>query len=179
MPATLHLQTNALHPEIEHLLAMLEEAYSRAAWHGPNLRGSLRGLSAHNAAWCPAKGRHNIWEIAVHAAYWKYAVWRRLIGEKRGSFALKGSNWFVRPPVGKNQGLPHEKTWLADVTLLAEEHQRLKAAVTAFDPECLDRPAKSSKSTARRLIVGVAFHDVYHAGQIQLIKRLMRTTKAG
>ena len=66
------------------LLALVDEAYDRRSWHGPNLRGSLRGLSAAEAAWRPSPGRHSAWEIAVHAAYWKYAAWRRLTGEKRG-----------------------------------------------------------------------------------------------
>ena len=167
---------NALRPEIRYLLGMLDEAYSRAAWHGPNLRGSLRGIAAREAAWRPGKGRHNIWEIVVHAAYWKYAVRRRLTREKRGSFAVEGSNWFVRPLVLAGKPVRLEKAWHADVSLLAEEHRRLKAAVEAFQPEDLDRPAKGSKTTARRLIVGIAFHDVYHAGQIQLVKRLMSTT---
>src|SRR5713101_8707856 len=65
-----------MHPEIEHLLGLLDEAYRRAAWHGPNLRGSIRGLTAREAAWRPKAGRHNIWEIVAHTAYWKYAVRR-------------------------------------------------------------------------------------------------------
>src|SRR6266404_471126 len=91
------LRRKPVHPEIEHLLGLLDEAYKRAAWHGPNLRGSIRGVTAHEAAWRPKAGRHNIWEIAVHAAYWKYTVRRRLLGKKRGSFSLPGSNWFLRP----------------------------------------------------------------------------------
>ena len=78
--------------EIHLLLRMLDEAYSVKTWHGPNLKGSLRGLTAVTAAWRPGPKRHNIWEVAVHAAYWKYVVRRRLLGEKRGSFELKGSN---------------------------------------------------------------------------------------
>ena len=49
------------------------------------------------AAWRPAARRHNIWELVVHAAYWKYSAWRRLTGQPRGSFPFKGSNWFERP----------------------------------------------------------------------------------
>lgn len=157
------------HPEIEHLLGLLDEAYIRAAWHGPNLRGSIRGLTAREAAWRPKAGRHNIREIVVHAAYWKYAVRRRLLGEKRGSFSLPGSNWFVRP-IDRT-----EKAWRDDVALLDREHQRLKAAVSSLQPEYLDRPSRGSKTLARRLIAGIALHDVYHAGQIQLIKKLSRT----
>jgi hypothetical protein len=157
-----------VHPEIKHLLGLLDEAYKRAAWHGPNLRGSIRGVTAHEASWRPKAGRHNIWEIAVHAAYWKYTVRRRLLGEKRGSFSLQGSNWFLRP-VERS-----EQAWRADVAILDEEHQRLRDAVSALQPEYLERPARGSKTLVRRLIAGIALHDVYHAGQIQLIKKLLR-----
>jgi hypothetical protein len=161
-----------VHPEIEHLLALLDEAYKRAAWHGPNLRGSIRGLTPKEAAWRPKAGRHNIWEIAVHAAYWKYAVRRRLLGEERGSFSLPGSNWFLRP-VGRG-----DKAWRADISMLEGEHQRLVAAVSALPPEALDRTARGGKTIVRRLITGIALHDVYHAGQIQLIKKLMKARKS-
>ena len=160
------------HPEIEHLLGLLDEAYNRAAWHGPNLRGSIRGLTAREAALSPSAGRHNIWEIVLHAAYWKYTVRRRLLGEKRGSFSLPGSNWFVRPMDRS------EKAWRADVSLLEREHQRLKEAVSSLLPENLDRAARGSKTLVRRLIAGIAFHDVYHAGQIQLIKKLLKTGRS-
>ena len=161
------------HPEIEHLLGLVDESYSRAAWHGPNLRGSLRGVAAREAAMRPKAGRHSIRDIVLHAAYWKYAVRRRLVGEKRGSFGLKGSNWFGQPNDRS------EKAWRADVALLEEEHRRLREAVSSFQPGKLDRAARGSKHTARRMIAGVAFHDVYHAGQIQLIKRLLRTRNSG
>lgn len=159
------------HPEIEHLLGLIDEGYTRAAWHGPNLRGSLRGVSARVAAARPAAGRHNIWEIAVHAAYWKYTVRRRLLGEKRGSFALPGSNWFERP-VDRS-----ERAWRSDVALLESEHRLLREAISAIPPEELDRRARGSRTIVRRLIAGIALHDVYHAGQIQLLKKLVRTPK--
>jgi hypothetical protein len=160
------------HEEIEHLLGSLDEAYNRAAWHGPNLRGSIRGVSAHQAALSPKAGRHTIWEIVIHAAYWKYAVRRRLSGEKRGSFPIPGSNWFER---SKDRS---EKAWRTDAALLDKEHQLLREAVSSFPPEDLDRRPHGSKSTARRMIAGIALHDVYHAGQIQLIKKLLRTKKS-
>src|SRR5262245_15169856 len=68
------------------LLRMLDEAYKTRTWHGPNLRQSLRGISARQAAWRPGPRRHNIWEETLHAAYWKYVVRRRITGEKRGAF---------------------------------------------------------------------------------------------
>jgi hypothetical protein len=163
------LGREAVPTEIEHLLGLLDEAYKGPAWHGPNLRGSIRRLTSREAARRPKPGRHNIWEIVVHAAYWKYVVRRRLLGEKRGSFSYPGSNWFDRPMDRT------EKAWKADASLLDREHQQLKAAVSALQSEDLDRSSQGSKTLARRLIAGIALHDVYHAGQIQLIKKLLRT----
>jgi uncharacterized damage-inducible protein DinB len=134
-------------------LRILDDAYQRKAWHGPNLRGSLRGVTPEEAQWRPGKGRHNIAELAVHCAYWKCTVRRRLTGEKRGAFPRTGSNWLS------------STDWKDDLRLLAEEHRALMNAV---------RTARAAKlRTYERLIYGVAAHDVYHTGQIQLIKRLV------
>jgi hypothetical protein len=141
------------------LREILDQGYERKAWHGPNLRQSLRGVSAKMAGWRPAPGRHNIWEIAVHTAYWKYRVRRRLCGDKPGSFALKGSNWFKRPVEFS------EKAWRADLALLETEHRKLRQAL-------VDYLGGQSREVPARLIFGVAFHDVYHAGQIRLLRRL-------
>ena len=153
-------------PQIASLLALLDEAYNKQAWHGPNLRGSLRGLSAAQAIWRPAPERKNIWEIAVHAAYWKYAVLRRLSGQKRGSFPLQGSNWFPRDTAD-------EAAWKADLKLLDRIHGELRSAIGGLSPKLLDTRLKGSKHTYRRLLQGAALHDVYHAGQIQTLKRLL------
>lgn len=161
-------QETVLDPEIAFLLTALDEAYEKAAWHGPNLKGSLRGVRAQQALWRPQPERHCIWEIVVHAAYWKYAVRRRLLGEKRGSFPLKGSNWF---PIPDNPG---EKEFREARTLLESQHRSFREAVAALAPRRLRQPAASAKGSCRYNILGVAFHDVYHAGQIQLLKRLWR-----
>jgi hypothetical protein len=151
-------------------LSALDEAYDRKAWHGPNLRGAARGLDARAAAWRPGRGRHNAWELVVHAAYWKYAVRRRLTGERRGSFPLEGSNWFTRPQPGPRAGL--EAAWQADLALLAGQHRRLRAVVAALSPAALGALSPGTRHTVSRLVFGAALHDVYHAGQIQLLKRL-------
>jgi uncharacterized damage-inducible protein DinB len=147
-------------------LELIDEAFQKKAWHGPNLRGTIRGLSAAEEAWRPGPGRHSIWELVVHAAYWKYAVRRRLSGEKRGSFALEGSNWFARPDVAD------DKAWAADVRLLVGEHRRLRAVVAGLRDRDLDHAAAGHRTTVRVLVRGIAAHDLYHAGQIQLLKRL-------
>jgi uncharacterized damage-inducible protein DinB len=154
--------------QVDRLLALLDTAYDHHAWHGPNLRGSIRGLSLGEAVWRPAAGRHNIWELIVHAAYWKYIGLRRLTGQPRASFAFKGSNWFARPQLESAAAL---KT---DVAELESSHRALRAAVAALPPAQLDVTPRGSTVSTFTLIAGVAAHDVYHAGQIQLLKRLYR-----
>ncbi len=158
-------------PEIRLLLQDLDDAYEHRAWHGPNLRGSLRGVTARQAAWRPAPGRHNIWELAVHAAYWKYAVWRRLTGEKRGSFPHKGSNWFERA------ASPTEKAWREDLALLDEQHRKLRRAVERLPSARLRGRPRGGRWTVLQEISGVTAHDLYHTGQIQLLKKLSASRK--
>src|SRR5262245_31517997 len=157
---------NRSYGELDLLLQLIDQGFDKKAWHGPNLRGAIRRVEVEEAAWRPGPGRRNIWEIVVHAAYWKYTVRRRLLGEKRGSFALKGSNWFERP------GPDGDPDWAADLALLDETHRGLRASVAALDPAELPRTPPGCKHTYARLIAGAALHDVYHAGQIQLLKRL-------
>ena len=145
----------------ELVLALIDEAYEKKTWHGPNLRQAIRGVSAKQAAWRPGAGRHNIWEETLHAAYWKYVVRRRIEGGKRESFVLKGSNFFSRPEKGKT----NEAAWQADKELLEREHRALRASV-----EKVLKTPRGAKLL--RHIYGVALHDVYHAGQIRLLRRL-------
>ena len=150
------------------LLKLIDEAYEKRAWQGTNLRGALRGITAQEAAWRPESDRHNIWEIMVHAAYWKYIVRRRLLGEKKGSFPLKGSNWIKRPIVMS------ENAWHEDIRLLDEMHRSMCKAIAQIKPSDLNRRPVVSKFTNASIISGIACHDIYHTGQIQLIKRLMK-----
>lgn len=155
--------------ELDLLLTLVDQGFDHGSWHGPNLCSAIRGVSAKQAAQRPKPNRHNIWEQALHAAYWKYVVRRRLTGEKRGSFPLKGSNWFVRPLPGSG-----EREWRNDVALLMEAHRTLREAIVNLSPAGLHRPisAKDRRITPIKLITGIAMHDIYHAGQIGLIKRM-------
>lgn len=153
---------------VAQLLMIVDQAYNRKSWHGTNLRGSLRRLTPAEIEWRPAEGRHNIHELVVHAAYWKYAVANRLAGGRRGAFALDGSNWFDRPTGAGGR-------WSDDLALLERTHRELRAAVAALPGAALDRPLPKSAMTPFALIAGVAAHDLYHAGQIQLIKALYRS----
>jgi DinB family protein len=146
----------------ELILALLDEGYEKKTWHGPNLKQAIKGVAAEQAAWRPGPGRHNIWEEALHAAYWKYTVRRRIEGDKRGSFELKGSNFFPRPEKGKL----NEAAWGADKALLEREHQALRETIA----KALQTPRASKLLPS---MYGIALHDIYHAGQIRLLRRLM------
>lgn len=151
------------------LLCGLDQAFDKKSWHGTNLRGSIRGLDLATVCFRPGPERKNIWEQVVHAAYWKYVVRRRLLEEKKGSFPLKGSNWIPRP---------QEETiaaWQADVALLEEAHRSLRSAIAGLTEEQLGITPPDSKVSNLDLIQGITAHDLYHTGQIQLLKRLAST----
>lgn len=124
------------------ILRQIDQAYDHKSWHGPTLRGALKGVNAETATRRPAPGRHNIWELAVHAAYWKYTVLRRITSLPKGSFALSGSNWFPRPEELS------EATWRRDLRLLEDTHQHLRSAVETVRDKDLDRvpPGRSNSS---------------------------------
>jgi uncharacterized damage-inducible protein DinB len=154
--------------DIAILLRIVDQAFDHKSWHGTNLRGSVRGLTAAEASIRPGTGRHNIWEIVVHAAYWKYAVRRRLTGEKRGSFPLDGSNWFKRPTELS------VRAWKEDIRLLVGMHETMREAISSLGPADLEKIPDGNKTSTWDIIAGIAAHDLYHAGQIQIIKRFFR-----
>jgi hypothetical protein len=146
-------------PIVDLLVTFMGQAYDKKAWHGTTLRGAIRGVTFREALWRPSPKHHNIWELVRHCAYWKYAVRRRLTGEKRGSFELDGSNWF------HEDSSVDAAAWKRDIALLQKEHKLLLDTVASL---------KSGEIRRMDMIYGVASHDLYHAGQIQLLKRLQR-----
>lgn len=146
------------------LLTNLDRAYDGRSWHGPNLKSALRGLTPAVAFFRPGPERHSVYDLALHAAYWKYVVRRRLSGEKRGSFAIPGSNFFLAP------ARPSAKELSTALSVLASEHRALRAFVEEAPAGLF--AAKFGHWTGEAMISGAAAHDLYHAGQIQLVKKL-------
>ena len=157
---------------LDTLLAALDSSFDKRSWHGPNLRGVLRGVTASEALRRPLAGRHNIHEQVLHAAYWTYASRRALTGEPRGTFELsaseRGSNWFRREPPAD------ARRWRGEIALLEREHAALRAAVAALEPRKLDDLVGRGSLTIAQLVMGITAHHVYHAGQIALLKRAVR-----
>ena len=156
---------------IEEALRHLHPPPGVKLWHGgASVLGALRGVSAEVASWKPYPDRHSIWALALHVAYWNYAVERRLTDGSRGDFPRHPSNW--PEPL---EGDP-KTSWAEDRRLVRRRHDSLVEAVAAFDPARLDeRAGKDGAYTYADLITGIVLHDTYHAGQIQLMKRLARS----
>jgi hypothetical protein len=145
------------------LARVLDEGYGPGAWHGADLKAALADVSPQLAFWRPGAGRHNIAEIALHHAYSARSVRGQLTGTTPEPFVLDGEDWFELSGRGR-------LTWPEVQSALDAEQRRLAAAVTDIaagrarsplsDAECFD------------LVLGITCHAVYHAGQVQLIKKL-------
>jgi hypothetical protein len=143
---------------------ILEEGYGLGAWYGSDFRAAVADVKAADAFKRPAKGRHNIAEVAAHQAFWANEATSRLTGTPRAAFPLEGEDWF---------DLSNDSTlsWKKITTTLEAAQQRLSQAVS----EVASGARTSPLGEAERfdLIIGIAGHAAYHAGQIQLIKKLI------
>jgi uncharacterized damage-inducible protein DinB len=146
----------------------LQPPPGRKNWHGgPSPVGALRGVAAVQAAWRPTPRRKSIWELALHIAYWKYTVRRHLQGGVQPRFPRSPANFPSQPDPAD------DRAWARDVGLLRSEHERLVEAVRALSDRRLGAvPPGGRRWTYGELVLGIAAHDAYHTGQIQLLKRL-------
>ena len=163
------------------LALALDGSFHGRGWQGPTLLGSIRGVTPSEAVVVPAKLKHSIWGLVLHAAYWKYAVCLRVTraGFEFGSLPLTetGELFFPRSPSNfpSPPTKPTGKSWRADVALLKLYHTALVDAASRLSKRQLDSiPPGGKRWTVRPMLLGVAAHDAYHCGQIQLIKRLVR-----
>ena len=150
------------------LVEIFDQAYRAPSWHGTPLKGTLRGVSARDALWRPGLKRHCIWELVLHTAYWKCMVRRRLLRDAEISFPRSGANWPELPP------RTNEAAWRRDLALLRDQHRLLRAVVARFPATRLNARGWRSSWTNAQHVYGIASHDLYHAGQVQLLKALRR-----
>ena len=162
MTTTATAQTLTTIDDRELLLRMVEEAYRQSTWNGTNLRASLQHVSAHQAGWRPPHARHNIAEMVLHSAYWKFAIRRRLIEDRKARFAFEGKDWFdIIEPLD-------DERWADLIGVLDEEHKNLCNAIRRTDRD-LQYGTRTARELVRK-IFGVAMHDAYHTGQVHLIQ---------
>jgi DinB superfamily len=142
---------------------MINEGYGTGAWHGPDFKAALADVTSEVAFWRPGQGRHNIAEIAMHHAYCVRNVRAKLAGVEPDPFVLDGDDWFALPDSSL-------LSWPAVLDVVDREQQQL--AGTAADADAGRRPAGLSEFEQLDLVIGITCHAVYHAGQVQLIKKL-------
>ena len=143
---------------------ILREGYGDGAWHGPDLQAALADVTEGAAFRRPAAGRHSIAEIAIHHAFYVHGARAKLSGANPEPFVLEGEDWFTL----EDGAAP---SWPVVLDTVRREHAQL-AALTG---DIATGATKSPLSDAERfdLVLGITCHAVYHAGQIQLIKRLI------
>jgi uncharacterized damage-inducible protein DinB len=149
--------------ETRRIADQLKRAFEGPAWHGPALREVLDGVEAGAAAARPIASAHTIWEIVLHVTAWEDAARRRLAGSR-----VELSDEQDWPAVTDSS----DTAWRAALERLASGNHALRDAIARFDDGWLDTvPPARQPVTAYMLMHGVIQHDLYHAGQIALLKK--------
>jgi uncharacterized damage-inducible protein DinB len=151
--------------ESSRIAGQLHRAYAGGAWHGPALRQLLSGVSAKQAAARPLRGAHTIWELVLHITAWKGAVLRRMQG--KGTQLSAAKNF---PPMPRATAANWKKT----VGALGAAQRELHRAVSALPDARLKRIVPGKRYSVYFMLHGLVQHDLYHAGQIALLKKVRR-----
>jgi len=148
--------------EAARIADQLRRAFDGSAWHGPALLELLKDVDAATAAARPLADIHSIWELVLHIAVWDEAGLRRLDGEKWQPVGL--ANF---PRVAK----PTEATWRRAVAATKRTHDRLVKTVAALPDSRLWDRVPGKRYDFYHLLHGIAQHELYHAGQIAILKK--------
>ena len=150
-------------PEAALIAEQLENAFDGGAWHGPALLELLDGIHAKLAAAHPLPAAHNIWELVLHIAAWDDAVNRRIVTRKAVSLKMR-KNF---PPVTDES----PAAWERAVTHLKNKHAELLKTVRGLSSRRLRERVPGKRYDIAFMLHGVAQHELYHAGQIALLKK--------
>jgi len=150
--------------EIERILDQLRRAYEANAWHGPSVREVLAGITATQAHARPLANAHSIYELVRHIAVWEDVGRRRLTGDRAQIEISSPEDW---PPPDDTT----EAAWEQAKAALDRVHHSLVEAITQVPESRLDEPVCEGMSSVYVTLHGVIQHDLYHAGQIALLKK--------
>jgi len=143
----------------------LQRAFAGDAWHGPSLRELLEGVSAEQAARRPLPQAHTIWEIVLHISTWEAVVRRRLAGELIRELPDE-EDW--RRPADTSAA-----AWKKTLEELEQSHQQLQQAVAHASDAQLPETVPGKDHSVYFMLHGIVQHDLYHAGQIALLKKAL------
>ena len=162
-----------MHPsnELARLESQLRATFDGPSWHGPAVLELLRDVTPAEAAMRPIAGAHTIWELVLHLTAVYDLVLRRMRGDSRQ--LTPAEDW---PPMAK----PTDANWQEAIAALRGRNVATRVAVLRFDAARLAGPlVPEPPYTAYEQIIGLTQHDLYHAGQIVLLKRAIRGVVAG
>src|SRR6266853_4083198 len=151
--------------ELERLEEQLRRSCEGEAWHGPSVRQALDSVTAEDAWRHPIAGAHSIWALVLTLAGTYHLVLRRLNGD--ATDLSPEEDW---PTIAA----PTAAGWNAALDVLRSLNQQLRAAVRSFNRDALDQMMGNNKYSAYTQFIGVTQHDLYHAGQIVLLRRALR-----
>jgi uncharacterized damage-inducible protein DinB len=140
----------------------LRRAFEGDAWHGPALLELLDDVDAATAAAKPLADAHSIWELVLHIAAWDAAACRRLGGEKIQPAGV--ANFPVVPK-------PTDAAWRKSVSQVKRTHDVLIKTVAVLPNARLRERVPGKKYDFCHMLHGVAQHELYHAGQIAILKK--------
>jgi uncharacterized damage-inducible protein DinB len=150
--------------EIDRILDQLKRAYEGNAWHGPSVREVLEGVTAAQAHSRPLTNGHTICELVRHIAVWEDVGRRRVQGDPADVKISSPEDW---PPPNDTS----EEAWEQAKAALDRGHQALVEAVSRVAEARLNEPVYQGKSSFYVTLHGVIQHDLYHAGQIAILKK--------
>ena len=149
--------------ETHRINSQLKRAYQGEAWHGPSVRELLNGVTAEQAAARPIPNAHSIWELVNHIIAWEQITRRRLEGDP----VKNPTNEMNFPPVNDSS----ETAWQTTLQGLATSNQALRDAIKKIDDAKLEEIVPEAIYSNYAMLHGVIQHDLYHAGQIALLKK--------
>ena len=153
--------------EITRLESQLRAAFEGPAWHGPAVLELLRDVTPVEAAARPIAGAHTIWELVLHLTACYDLVLRRLRGDRKQ--LTPAEDWPSMPK-------PTDANWQESIAALKGRNEATRVAVLRFDPTQLSAPlVPEPPYTAYEQLIGLTQHDLYHGGQIALLKRAIRS----
>jgi len=149
-------------PEGARIAEQLRRAFAGNAWHGPALLELLEDVDAATAAAKPLAHVHSIWELVLHIAAWDGAALVRLSGRKCQPSGTDNFPLVVRPT---------EAAWRRAVATTKRTHDTLVRAVAALTDSRLQDRVPGKRYNFYHMLHGIAQHELYHAGQIALLKK--------
>ncbi len=148
--------------EVHRIEEQLKRAFEGSAWHGPAVREVLQGVTAAKAEAKPLPGVHSIWEIVLHIAAWEDVVRRRVNGEPVD--LTPAEDW----PAVRETG---DAAWTDALAALKSRHLALRRTVARLSDARLKEEVPGMEYSHYHLVHGVIQHDLYHAGQIAILKK--------